>query len=131
MESNIIGRREIVVTDELTAAAVDASLPSVFSTPQLISLIEMTAAKSVESMLEPGQTTVGTEINIKHMAATPVGMKISCETVLREREKNRLEFDVRAYDDKELVAEGTHQRFIIKKEKFMLRAAQKASPDCV
>ena len=125
MEPGIKGIKEIPVTENLTAAVVDPALPPVYATPNLVSLIEMTAAASVAPYLEAGQTTVGTIVNIRHMAATPVGMTVRCETTLTEVDRKRLEFEIKAYDDRELVAEGTHQRFIISLEKFLANVEKK------
>lgn len=125
LEAGIKGIKEIQVSDKLTAAAVDPALPPVYATPNLVSLIETTAAASVAPYLGEDQTTVGTVVNIRHMAATPVGMTVRCETTLTEVDRKRLEFEIRAYDDKELVAEGTHQRFIIGLEKFLVNVEKK------
>ena len=92
---------------------------------QLISLMEETCFKSVDSELEAENTTVGIEVNIKHLAATPVGMKVRCESELIKIENRALIFTVKAYDEKGLIGEGVHQRFIVQREKFQKKANEK------
>ncbi len=121
----IKGTQSVIVVPENTAAAVGSGLLPVFSTPCMIALMEKTASESVEPYLEEGCGTVGTLLNVKHLAATPLGMTIRCESELITVEKRRLVFTVKAYDDAELIGEGTHERFIIQNEKFMAKAAAK------
>ena len=81
--------------------------------------------RSVESALEEGTGTVGTLIDVKHTAATPVGMEVTCETTLVEVDRKRLVFTVKAYDAAGVIGEGTHERFIINNEKFLEKAQAK------
>ena len=121
LETGIIGKDEMIVTEENTASAVGSGGLDVFATPSLIALAEKTAFQSVLPYLEEGQGTVGTHIDIKHIAATPVGMKVFCETELIEVDKvkhRRLVFSVNVYDEVEKIAEGTHERFIIDSDRF-------------
>jgi predicted thioesterase len=85
----------------------------------MIGLMEFTASKSVAEHLEKGQSTVGTIVNVKHLAATPVGMEVYCESELVDINRRRLVFNVKAYDECGLIGEGVHERFIIDVEKFM------------
>ena len=121
----IKGSRELTVTEELTAARIGSGTLAVYATPAMIALAENTAQTSVSPCLEEGQGTVGTRINIAHLAATPVGMKVRCETELTEVDRRRLLFSVKVYDEKELVGEGTHERFIIDNRKFFGKAQGK------
>ncbi len=91
----------------------------------MITLIENTASASVEEYLEEGQGTVGTFVNVKHLAATPIGMSVTCETELTQVDRKRLVFETKVYDESELIGEGIHERFIIDKEKFMKKAEGK------
>lgn len=125
METGIKGTGSIVVTDEMTAVKVGSGLLPVYATPQMIALMENVASTSVEPFLEEGAGTVGTLMNVKHVAATPVGMTVRCETELVEIDRKRLVFSVKAYDEKELIGEGTHERFIIHNEKFLNKANAK------
>ena len=97
----------------------------VFSTPDLLLLMEGACFKLAEEYLNEGESTVGTLANFKHLAATPLGMKVRCECELIEIDRRRLVFKVEAYDEKEKVGEGIHERFIINKEKFEAKAESK------
>ncbi len=121
----IQGQKELLVTEEVTAARVGSGLLEVLATPAMIALAEGTAMESVQPLLEEGQGTVGTRIDIAHLAATPVGMTVRCETELIEVDRRRLVFSVRVYDDRELVGEGTHERFIIDNARFLQKAQAK------
>jgi len=129
LEAGIKNTKDMIVTDEKTAKAVGSGGLEVFATPALIALAEKTAYESVVPYLEEGQGTVGTNIDIKHIAATPVGMRVVCETELIEFDASnprRLLFSVNVYDEVEKIAEGTHERFIINNDKFMGKAGGKA-----
>jgi len=119
METGIIGTQTITVTEEQTAKHLGSGELAVFGTPFMIALMENTAYKSVQPHLEEGQGTVGTLLNVKHVAATPVGMDVRCETRLIEIDRKRLVFEVKAYDACGLIGEGLHERFIISDQKFM------------
>ena len=125
MNIGIKGCRELVVTEKLTAGSVGSGELDVYATPSMIALMEGTASESVKSGLEAGQGTVGTGISIRHLAAPPVGMKVRCETELVEVDGRRLIFRIAAYDEKEKIGEGTHERFIIYNERFQDKANSK------
>ena len=100
----------------------------VFATPALVSLIEEVALTCVAPTLAEGQATVGTQVNIEHLAATPVGMTVMARAELIEIYGRRLVFNVEARDEREPIARGMHQRFIINSmEKFLRRAQDKAN----
>ena len=125
MEVGIKGKKTLVVTNELTAAALGSGNLDVYSTPSMIALMENTAASSVAQFLEDGKTTVGTSVNIRHLRATPVGMKVFAESELVEVDRKRLVFNVCVYDERELIGEGIHERFIIDSESFMNKTNSK------
>lgn len=125
LREGIKGRKEIIVTDELTAKNVGSGTLAVYATPFMISLMENTAYESVAGYLEDGCGTVGTSVNVKHVAATPVGMKVTCETELIKIEGRALTFGVKAYDECGLIGEGIHERFIITEEKFLNKTNNK------
>lgn len=125
IEAGIKGKKEYVVTEGLTAAAVGSGLLPVYGTPYMIALMEETCHTSVEEFLEDGQGTVGISISIKHTAATPIGMKVWCESELIEVDGKRMVFKVKAFDEAGPIGEGEHQRFIIDNERFMEKAAAK------
>lgn len=125
MEIGIIGKGEIVVTKDVTAAAIGSGMVDVFATPMMISLMENTCAKSVASHLQADESTVGTHINVSHCAATPIGMKVYCESELIEIDRRKLTFKVTAYDERGLIGEGLHERFIIDSKKFQAKINSK------
>lgn len=127
MEIGIKNTLEITVTGNLTAAAVGSGTLNVYATPAMIALIEETAWKSVAPYLEDGQSTVGTRLDVSHVAPTPLGMTVRCETELTEVDGRRLVFAVNVYDKAGLIGKGTHERFIIMSEKFQAKADSKKS----
>ena len=125
METGICGVQTIVVAEQQTAKHLGSGELAVFATPCMIALMENTAYKSVQPYLEPGQGTVGTLLNVKHLAATPVGMEVRCETKLIEVDRKRLVFEVKAFDACGLIGEGAHERFIVDNQRFMQKAKSK------
>lgn len=111
--------REVEVVHELTADAVHSGGLPVFATPMMIGLMENASWSLAEECMEEGYSTVGTLVNVKHVSATPIGATVRAETELTEIDGRRLVFKVAAYDDKGLIGEGTHERFIINTDKFM------------
>ena len=101
------------------------TLPPVLSTPRMIGQMEQTAHRAVLPFLAEGQTTVGTMVNIKHLAATPVGMTVRFRAELLEIDRRRLVFKVEAWDEVELVGEGLHERFIIDEARFIAKLEEK------
>ena len=118
LEIGIKGSSSCTVTLNDTAKALGSGGLDVLSTPKLIALMENAALLSVRPYLEEGSDTVGTLLNVKHLAATPVGMTVRAESELIEIDRHRLVFSVKAWDEVELVGEGTHERFIVDMEKF-------------
>lgn len=125
LEAGIKGTKEIMVTNENTAKTMGSGTLDVFATPAMIALMENTAYESVASELEERSGTVGTALNVKHVAATPVGMKVTCETELIKVDGRALTFSVKAFDEKGLIGEGEHERFIVFNEKFQAKADAK------
>lgn len=111
--------REIYVTENNTASKLGSGNIEVFATPALIALMENTAKSCVDLHLPFGYTTVGIEVNIKHIKASPIGIKIRCEALLTKIDGKKLIFNVEAWDEKGKVGEGTHIRYIVNSEEFM------------
>ena len=122
LEIGIKGTGEAVVTEALTAKAMGSGELPVYATPAMAALVEETAWRSVAPALEPGQGTVGTKLEISHLAATPVGGKVRCETILTEIDRRRLVFSAEIWDEAGKIGEGTHERFIVDNERFLAKA---------
>ncbi len=125
LKAGIKKTNEYVVTSAQTAKTVGSGSLQVLATPIMISWIENVAMLAVQPYLDEGCTTVGIAVNIKHIAATPVNMKVKVEVELIEIDKRKLTFNVTAYDEIEKIGEGTHERFIIVESKFMQKANKK------
>ncbi|HET9714928.1 MAG TPA: thioesterase family protein [Pseudolabrys sp.] len=91
----------------------DAALPPVFATPMLITAMENAALNAVRDYLDPGESAVGAAVNIRHLAATPVGHRIVAEAVVTKIDGRRIEFDVSARDEMEEIGSGTHERVVV------------------
>ena len=116
-----------MVNEFNTAKALGSGDLQVFSTPSMIALMESTCASSVSSFLETEKGTVGTRVDVAHVAATPVGMLVRCESELTQIDGRKLVFSVRAYDDAGLIGQGQHERFIIDNVRFFQKAQAKLS----
>ena len=127
MEIGTKGFNELTVTEDKLACNVGSGLVAVYDTPMMIAGIENTAAASVASQLPEGKTTVGTLMNVSHVAATPCGMKVHFETELTAVSPNgkMLTFRVAAYDEAGLIGEGTHERAVVDKARFEAKAQSK------
>ena len=121
----IKGRQEVIVSKANSAKTMGSGTLDVFATPSMIALMELTAWTSVAEHLDEGCGTVGTLLNVTHDAPTPFGMKVWCESELIEKEDRKLKFQVKVYDEKGLIGEGIHERFLIKTDKFMEKAEAK------
>lgn len=118
---------EQTVTNELTAAAVGSGLLPVFGTPYMIGLMENAAQSVLSVFLEEGQGSVGTHLDIKHTAPTPVGMKVWVEAEVTAVSENgkMVDFALKAWDEKGPIGEGTHTRAIINNERFLAKCNSK------
>lgn len=125
LKTGVKGRQEVTVTQGNSAKAMKSGSLDVFATPAMIALMEETAWKSIADALEDGMGSVGTSLDVKHLAATPLGMKVYCESELIEIDGRRLVFQVNVFDEKGKVGEGMHERFIVQNEKFQAKADAK------
>ena len=91
----------------------DAALPKVFATPMLVSAMENAALNAVRSYLDPGERAVGTLVNVRHLAATPAGHRVTAEAVVTKVDGRRIEFKVSARDEIEEIGNGTHERMVV------------------
>ena len=125
LKTGIKGHQELVVTQELTAKNMGSGVMDVFATPAMLALMEKTAFTSVAEYLNEGCGSVGTKVDIEHVASSPVGMKITCDSELIEIEGRKLVFKVEAYDEKGLIGKGTHERFIVENKKLQEKTDNK------
>ena len=119
------GLAETLVTEENTAAAMGSGLLPVFATPAMLALMEQAAASSVQPFLPEGQGTVGTRLEVSHLAATPIGLAVRAESELIAVDRRKLRFSVRAWAGEELIGEGEHERFVIDSARFLEKALAK------
>lgn len=113
------GEQVVFVNETNTAKAYGSGLIDVFATPAMVGLMENTAHTSIQEFLPQGMVTVGIEINVKHIKATPLGMKVICNSVLEKVEGKRLFFNVEAFDEVGKIGEATHIRYIVDAIKFV------------
>lgn len=111
--------QEITVTTKDTAITYGSGHLEVFATPAMVGLMENTAVKCLEGLLEPDTDTVGIEMNVQHIKATAVGQKVSCKATLTGIDGRRIRFELEAWDDKGKIGQAIHDRFIINPVKFM------------
>ena len=121
----LVGEFERVVEQEHTATHLGSGSVDVLATPEMILWMEEAAVLATNAALGPGQATVGTLVNVRHLAATPVGMTVRVRAELITVEGRRLVFRVQAEDDREMVGEGDHERFVIDLARFQARLAAK------
>lgn len=125
LKTGIKGHQEMTVTEEYTAKTMGSGVMDVYATPAMLALMEKTAFTSVTPYLGEGCGTVGIKVDIEHVAPSPVGMKITCESELVAIEGRKLIFSVEASDEKGLIGKGTHERFIIESKKFQEKTDKK------
>lgn len=117
--------RSILVTPEETASFIGVENVRVLSTPHMIAHMELTARDAIKPLLPAGWDCVGTVVDIRHFAATPIGMSVQFTARVTGVEGNRVTFAVEAHDEKEKIGEGVHERFIIDVSRFATRLAMK------
>ena len=116
---------ETVVNENNTAKSAGSGGLEVFATPCMIGLMESAACKAIHPLLLEGQTSVGTALNVRHSASTPIGMKVWASATVTGVDRRAVTFDVRAWDEKGDIGSGTHGRFIVDVDKFMEKTCAK------
>ena len=120
------GTFELVVQPQhLASQFKDATLPAVFSTPVMIAVMENAALNAVKAHLDPGESAVGTRVDVRHLAATPAGMRVVGEAEVTAVDGRRIEFDVSARDEMEEIGRGTHERMIVDVARLAQRLEKK------
>jgi predicted thioesterase len=127
LQPGLTGRAELVVGTNDTAPRVGSGRVAVLATPVMISVIEAAALEAVEHLLAEGKQSLGTHLDVSHLAATPVGMRLTASAELIAVEGRQLTFRVRAEDEADLVSEGTHSRVVVDVGRFDARLRQKAA----
>lgn len=127
LKPGLTGEKVIVVEQGNTASHLGSGGVPVFATPMMILAMEEAALGAVDKFLEPGQATVGYHLDVKHIAATPVGMRVTAKAELLAADGKMLTFRVEAFDEKEKIGEGTHVRAVIALDKFREKMAKKAA----
>ncbi len=125
VKPGMTGSAELVVGEEHTAPRVGSGRVHVLATPVMINLIEAASLKAAEHLLPPGHQSLGTRLDVKHYAATPVGMKIRATAEVVKVEGRSIYFAVRAEDEKEPIGDGTHERVVVNVERFDKRVQRK------
>ncbi len=125
LKPGLSGTAEIVVGTRDTAPHVGSGKIGVLATPIMVNLMEAAALQAVERYMPPGYQTVGTHLDVKHFAATPVGLRVTAHAELVKVEGRTLTFRLRAEDERERIGEGVHERLIINVERFDLRMQKK------
>jgi fluoroacetyl-CoA thioesterase len=119
IEAGLTGTKEIEVVESQTIASFDANLPAVYGTPAMIMLMEWAAAAALEPHLPPGHISVGVEVSVRHLAATPLGDRVTAKAEVIEVNNNLVKFTVEARDTRQIIGSGTHTRAIIEVERFL------------
>jgi predicted thioesterase len=127
IEPGLQGTAELMVGDEHTAPRIGSGKVRVLATPVMINLIEAAALAAVEHLLPAGYQSLGTHLDVRHIAATPVGMKITAKAEVARVSDRLVAFRVEARDEKELIGDGTHERVIVNVAKFDQRVQRKLS----
>jgi predicted thioesterase len=125
LQSGLTGSAELVVGDEHTAPRVGSGAIRVLATPVMINLIEAAALAAVEHLLPQGHQSLGTVLQVRHIAATPVGMRVKATATLEKVDGRTLHFRVEARDERELIGDGRHERVVVNVEKFDQRVKRK------
>ena len=125
LRSGLTGTAEIVVGTRDTAPHVGSGKIGVLATPIMVNLMEAAALQAVERYMPPGHQTVGTHLDVKHFAATPVGLRVRAHAELTRVDGRTLIFTIRAVDEREAIGEGVHERLIINVERFDQRMQKK------
>lgn len=125
IKPGLTGTAELVVGEQHTAPRVGSGRVHVLATPVMINLIEAAALQAAEHLLPDGYQSLGTRLDVKHYAATPVGMKIRATAEVVKVEGRSIFFTVRAEDEKEPIGDGSHERVVVNVDRFDKRVQRK------
>ena len=125
LKPGLRGEAGLVVSSEHTAPRVGSGAIAVLATPVMINLMEAAALAAVERFLPPGYQSLGTVLNVRHIAATPVGMRVQASATVQSVEGRTIRFSVEARDEREIIGDGTHDRVVVNVAKFDQRVQRK------
>jgi fluoroacetyl-CoA thioesterase len=125
LQAGLKGQKEMVVEDQHLASFMGNMGADVLSTHYVLLLLELAARNAIEGRLPEGMMTVGTWVKIRHLAATPLGLRVRAEATLKEIQGRRLFFDVAAYDEYEKIAEGENEQMVVSINRFLGRVKEK------
>lgn len=117
-----------VMPDHLANQFKDAMLPQVFATPMMVTIMENAALNAIRDYLDPGESAVGTLVNVRHIAATPVGHRVTAEAIVTKVDGRRIEFTVSARDEMEEIGNGTHERMVVDMARIAKKLDAKKRP---
>lgn len=127
IKTGLQGRAEMTAGEQHTAPSIGSGAIHVLGTPVMINLMEAAALNAVERLLPSGHQSLGIHLDVSHVAATPVGMKVYATAEVTEVDGNRVKFRVEAHDELDLIGEGTHERVVVNVERFDRRVRKKAA----
>src|SRR5687768_6800902 len=125
LQPGLIGHAELVVGEEHTAPRIGSGKVHVLATPVMINLIEAAALAAIEHLLQPGYQSLGTHLDVHHVAATPVGMRARATAEVTKVDGRTVTFNVEVHDEKDLIGHGTHERVVVNVAKFDARVQKK------
>jgi fluoroacetyl-CoA thioesterase len=118
----------MVMPGHLANQFKDAALPKVFATPMMVTAMENAALNAIRDYLDPGESAVGTAVNIRHLAATPSGHRVTAQAVVTKVDGRRVEFTVTANDETEVIGDGTHERMVVDMARIAKKLESKTKP---
>jgi fluoroacetyl-CoA thioesterase len=127
LKPGLHGSADLIVGEQHTAPRIGSGHIHVLATPVMINVIEAAALAAIEHLLPAGHQSLGTRLNITHIAATPVGMRITAHAVVEKVDGRMVTFRVRAQDERDLIGEGMHERVVVNVERFDKRVQEKAT----
>ena len=127
LHPGLSGTVEIVVGEEHTAPRIGSGMVHVLATPVMINLMEAAALDAAEKLIPAGHQSLGIRLDVRHIAATPVGMRVRATAKIVKVEGRQIDFEVEAHDEKDLIGDGTHQRIVVNVERFDKRVQAKLS----
>jgi fluoroacetyl-CoA thioesterase len=127
LKPGLKGAAELVVGEEHTAPRVGSGRVHVLATPVMINLIESAALAAIEHLLPPGYQSLGTRLDVRHFAATPVGMRVRADVEVVKVEGRTVEFRIAVTDEKEAIGDGAHERMVVNVARFDVRVQEKVA----